>query len=324
MMPTGGAAGANVSTLINLAVNARASGDDDPHARARVLGMTVAEVFPREEGILSLCRSILGDPDSESTLDLLSKVNQYAGLASMLKQGEVLWKAGGGDVETATEKELRSTAAQHLGQIGGLASMLKQGEVLWKARGGDVESATEKELRSTAAQNLGEPLPLLSLLSPSARQRPLCGFSAGVWAMWGLSSPPPTSFHHRSYAGLASMLKQGEVLWKAAGGDVESATEKELRSTAAQNLGLASGRSRAREAKEEAAATAPPRPYSEWPQVQAEHKTQMEQLLQKLQKEGIAKKLSKKKVSQLKQKQKDESNRMTGLHLRELKRLKRR
>ena len=51
--------------------------------------------------------------------------------------------------------------------------MLKQGEVLWKAAGGDVETATEKELRSTAAQNLGEPLPLLSLLSPSARQRPL-------------------------------------------------------------------------------------------------------------------------------------------------------
>ena len=49
--------------------------------------------------------------------------------------------------------------------------MRKQGEVLWKARGGDVESATEKELRSTAAQQLGEPLPLLSLLSPSARQR---------------------------------------------------------------------------------------------------------------------------------------------------------
>ena len=76
-LPTGGAAA--VSTLINLAVNARASGDDDPHARARVLGMTVAEVLPREEGILSLCRSILGDPDSESTLDLLSKVNQHAG-----------------------------------------------------------------------------------------------------------------------------------------------------------------------------------------------------------------------------------------------------
>ena len=40
----------------------------------------------------------------------------------MLKQGKVLWKAAGGDVETATEKELRSTAAQNLGQIGGECS----------------------------------------------------------------------------------------------------------------------------------------------------------------------------------------------------------
>ena len=116
--------------------------------------------------------------------------------------------------------------------------------------------------------------------------------------MWGLSSPPPTIGHR-------------------------SKTNPGLRNPNPE-CARPPGRSRAREAKEEAAATAPPRPYSEWPQVQAEHKTQMEQLRQKLQKEGVAKKLSEKKVSQLKQKQKDESNRMTGLHLRELKRLKRR